>query len=187
MRAVRLQPGEHIVLDGRLDEEGWSRAVPARDFIQQDPDNGKPATEPTEVRILFTSTALYMGVTAYDSEPDQWLGYHRRRDDFLQSDDRFMWNIDTFNNQQTGYFFEMNPSGLMGDALRGANFNNRQWDGIWTGKALRSDIGWTLEIEIPSARSTSIRTPRRGASTSSARCGARTRRACGAAGSATRG
>jgi hypothetical protein len=149
VRAVRLQPEERIVLDGRLDEEVWSRAVPARDFIQQDPDNGKPATEPTEVRILFTSTALYMGVTAYDSEPDEWLGYHRRRDDFLQSDDRFMWNIDTFNNQQTGYFFEMNPSGLMGDAVRGANFNNRQWDGIWTGKAQRSDIGWTLEIEIP--------------------------------------
>jgi hypothetical protein len=149
VRALRLQTGESIVLDGRLDEEVWSRAVPARDFIQQDPDNGKPATEPTEVRILFTATALYMGVTAYDSEPEQWLGYSRRRDDFLSSDDRFMWNIDTFNNQQTGYFFEMNPSGLMGDAVRGANFNNRQWDGIWTGKAHRSDIGWTLEIEIP--------------------------------------
>src|SRR5687768_16268690 len=100
VRAIRLQPDERIVLDGRLDEEAWRRAVPARDFIQQDPDNGKPATEPTEVRILFTSTALYMGVTAYDSEPDEWLGYHRRRDDLLQSDDRFMWNIDTFNNQQ---------------------------------------------------------------------------------------
>ncbi|HEX7282970.1 MAG TPA: carbohydrate binding family 9 domain-containing protein [Vicinamibacterales bacterium] len=149
VRALRLQTGEAIVLDGRLDEEVWSRAVPARDFIQQDPDNGKPATEPTEVRILFTDTALYMGVTAYDSEPEKWLGYSRRRDDFLSSDDRFMWNIDTFNNQQTGYFFEMNPSGLMGDAVRGANFNNRQWDGIWTGKAHRSEIGWTLEIEIP--------------------------------------
>src|SRR5688572_8919609 len=149
VRALRLQTGEAINLDGRLDEEVWSRAVPARDFIQQDPDNGKPATEPTEVRILFTSTALYMGVTAYDSQPNEWLGYHRRRDDFLSSDDRFMWNIDTFNNQQTGYFFEMNPSGLMGDALRGATFNNRQWDGIWTAKALRNDSGWTLEIEIP--------------------------------------
>ena len=149
VRAVPLQSGERIELDGRLDEAAWSRAVPARDFIQQDPDNGKPATEPTEVRILFTSDALYMGVTAYDSEPEKWLGYSRRRDDFLQSDDRFMWNIDTFNNQQTGYFFEMNPSGLMGDAVRGANFNNRQWDGIWTGKAHRSEIGWTLEIEIP--------------------------------------
>ena len=149
VRAVRLADGERIVLDGRLDEEAWSRAVPAAGFIQQDPDNGQPATEPTEVRFLYTSTALYMGVLCFDSEPEKWLGYQRRRDEFLQSDDRFMWNIDTFNNQQTGYFFEMNPSGLMGDALRGANFNNRQWDGIWTGKALRSEIGWTLEIEIP--------------------------------------
>ena len=149
VRAIPLQSGERIVLDGRLDEDAWSRAIPASDFIQQDPDNGKPATEPTEVRFLFTSTSLFMGVTAYDSEPDEWLGYHRRRDDFLQSDDRFMWNIDTFNNQQTGYFFEMNPSGLMGDALRGATFNNRQWDGIWTGKAHRNEDGWTLEIEIP--------------------------------------
>src|SRR5688500_10291044 len=81
VRAVRLQSGEQIALDGRLEEEVWSRAVPARDSIQQDRDNGKPATEPTEVRILFTSTALYMGVTAYDSEPDQWLGYPRRGDD----------------------------------------------------------------------------------------------------------
>ena len=44
----------------------------------------------------------------------------------------------------------MNPSGLMGDALLGVgNVINRQWDGIWTGRASRSDVGWTLEIEIP--------------------------------------
>ena len=77
------------------------------------------------------------------------LGYQRRRDEFLQSDDRFMWNIDTFNNQQSSYFFEMNPSGLMGDALGGTGFNNRQWDGIWNAKVLRTEIGWTIEIEIP--------------------------------------
>jgi hypothetical protein len=147
--AVPLQETERILLDGRLDEPAWGRAVPASDFIQQDPDNGQPATEPTEVRILFTKDALYMGVTCFDSEPEKWLGYQRRRDEFLQADDRFMWNIDTYNNQQSGYFFEMNPSGLMGDALRGAGFQNRQWDGIWNAKARRSEIGWTLEIEIP--------------------------------------
>jgi hypothetical protein len=147
--AARIDASEKIVLDGRLDELAWSRAVPANNFIQQDPDNGKPATEATEVRILFNKDALYMGVTCFDSEPDKWLGYQRRRDEFLQADDRFMWNIDTYNNQQSGYFFEMNPSGLMGDALRGATFQNRQWDGIWNAKARRSEIGWTLEIEIP--------------------------------------
>lgn len=149
MRALRIEGDAPIVLDGRLDEEVWARAVPAADFVQQDPDNGKPATEQTEVRIIYSRDSLYMGVTCFDSEPDKWIGYQRRRDEFLSSDDRFMWNIDTFNNQQSGYFFEMNPSGLMGDALRGATFQNRQWDGIWNAKVRRSEIGWTLEIEIP--------------------------------------
>jgi hypothetical protein len=149
MTAQRMAEGDRITLDGRLDEEIWRQAVPAADFIQQDPDNGKPATEATEVRIIFNETSLYMGVTCFDSEPDKWLGFQRRRDEFLQADDRFMWNIDTYNNQQSGYFFEMNPSGMMGDALRGAGFQNRQWDGIWDARVVRSEIGWTIEIEIP--------------------------------------
>jgi len=144
-----MAPDDRVVLDGRLDEAVWTRAVPAAGFVQQDPDNGTPATEPTEVRIVFDGETLYIGVTCFDSEPDKWLGYQRRRDEFLQADDRFMWNIDTYNTQQSGYFFEMNPSGLMGDALRGAGFQNRQWDGIWNAKVGHSDLGWTLEIEIP--------------------------------------
>ena len=149
MTAFRIADGETIAIDGRLDEAPWNRAVPAAGFVQQDPQNGAPATEQTEVRILYNNESLFMGVTCFDSEPDGWIGYQRRRDEFLQSDDRFMWNIDTFNNQQSSYFFEMNPSGLMGDALRGTGFNNRQWDGIWNAKVVRSEIGWTIEIEIP--------------------------------------
>lgn len=149
MVAVRIADSEEIILDGRLDESIWSRAVPAADFIQQDPNNGEPATEETEVRIIYDQDTLYMGVTCFDSEPDKWIGYQRRRDEFLPADDRFMWNIDTFNNQQSSYFFEMNPSGLMADALRATTGTNRQWDGIWNAKVHRSEIGWTIEIEIP--------------------------------------
>jgi hypothetical protein len=149
MTAFRLADGESIELDGRLDEAVWSKVTPAADFIQVDPANGRPATEPTEVRIAYDNDSLYMGVTAYDSEPDRWLGFQRRRDQGLGSDDRFMWTIDTFLDGRTGYFFEMNPSGLIADALIGITGDNRQWDGIWDGKARRSEIGWTLEIEIP--------------------------------------
>ena len=149
MAAFRMNDGESVVLDGVLDEPIWSRAVPAADFIQQDPQNGRPATEPTEVRIAYNGEFLYMGVTCYDSEPEKWLGYQRRRDEGLGSDDRFMWVIDTFLDGRTGYFFEMNPSGLMADALLGVNGQNREWDGIWNARHRRSDIGWTLEIVIP--------------------------------------
>ncbi|MGE3842131.1 MAG: DUF5916 domain-containing protein [Vicinamibacterales bacterium] len=148
--ALRLETEERVALDGVLDETFWARAIPASNFVQLDPDNGQPATEPTEVRIVFTENALYLGVTCFDSEPDKWLGYQMLRDGTLGSDDRFMWTIDTFLDARTSYFFEMNPSGLMADALQGVGgANNRQWDGIWTGRARRSDIGWTLEIEIP--------------------------------------
>jgi hypothetical protein len=149
MVALGLQVEELIKLDGILDEPAWKRAVPASDFRQQDPDNGQPATEPTEVRIVYDNDTLYMGVICFDSEPDKWLGFQRGRDGGLGSDDRFQWTIDTFLDGRTGYFFEMNPSGLMADALQGSANNNRQWDGIWNARARRSEIGWTLEIAIP--------------------------------------
>jgi hypothetical protein len=149
MTALRMGDAESIVLDGRLDESVWSRAVPAANFIQQDPDNGMPATEQTEVRIVYDSDSLYMGVTCFDSEPGKWLGYQRRRDEFLSADDRFQWVIDTYLDARSSYFFETNPSGLMADALRGTGTNNRQWDGIWNERVRHTEEGWTVEIEIP--------------------------------------
>ena len=147
--AMRLEPNETIHFDGVLEEAVWRRAQPAADFIQVDPANGQPATEATEVRVVYDSDYLYLGVTAYDSEPHRWLGYQRRRDEGLGSDDRFMWTIDTFLDERSGYFFEMNPAGLMADSLFGLNGDNRQWDGIWDGRVQRTDFGWTLEIQIP--------------------------------------
>ena len=150
MTAERLGDGEEARLDGRLDEAFWQRAEPATDFIMQDPILGGTPTERTEVRIAFDRDNLYMGVTAHDSEPDRLLGNTMRRDETLGSDDRFMWTMDTFLDQQSGYFFEMNPYGLMADAVMGpGGSNNRQWDGIWDARVVRSEIGWTLEIVIP--------------------------------------
>ena len=150
MTALRLNDNERIILDGVLDEEVWENAVPATDFLQQEPNLGQPATERTEVRILYNQRNLYIGVICFDSEPDKILGYQRRRDENLQSDDWFQWTMDTFFTGREGYFFEMNPSGLMADALMTAGGGqNREWDGVWNARAHRSDIGWTLEIEIP--------------------------------------
>ena len=147
--AIRFFDGESITLDGRLDEPLWSRASPAADFIQIDPANGAPATERTEVRVAFNRGALYLGVTCFDSEPDGSIRWQLARDAALSSDDSFMWTIDTFLDGRTGYFFEMNPSGLMADALMGLNGDSREWNGIWNARVQRTDIGWTLEIEIP--------------------------------------
>lgn len=149
MTAVRMTDNEAVTVDGRLDEPLWTRVPPATDFIEQDPQNGAPAAERTEVRIAYNETALYLGVTCFDREPDRLLRFQMRRDEFLGADDRFMWVIDPFLTGQNGYFFETNPSGLMGDSLMSPAGQNRQWDGIWMLRVHRSEIGWTFEVEIP--------------------------------------
>lgn len=147
--AEALFDGETIVLDGLLNESVWKRARPGTDFIQQDPNYGGTPTERTEVRFAFDRDNLYMGVYNFDSEPEKMLGNTMKRDEYLRADDRFMWVMDTFLDRQTGYFFEMNPSGLMADSLMAPGGGNRNWDGIWDAKVLRSDLGWTIELALP--------------------------------------
>jgi len=62
--AVRIAEGP--VIDGSLDEAVWQRAAVIDQFIQQEPEEGAPATERTEVRVLYDGSNLYVGVRAYD-------------------------------------------------------------------------------------------------------------------------
>ena len=157
IRAYRLADGESIVVDGAPDETAWQKALPATGFLQRDPDNGEPATEKTEVRVVFDRDRLILGVTCYDSDPSALLGNQMQRDQAFDADDRFMFAIDPFLDGRTGYFFEINPSGAMGDGLissptGGGDFGGemeKSWDGIWLARVRRTGIGWTAEVEIP--------------------------------------
>ena len=153
LMALRLAEDETIQLDGRLDEPLWRDAKPATDLLQQNPVNGAPATERTEIRIVYDQQRLYIGFIAYDSEPGRLLANQMQRDQSFEADDRFMWSIDPYLDGRTGYFFEINPAGAMGDGLleqaQGTTSTNRSWDGIWNARVHRDETGWTAEIEIP--------------------------------------
>lgn len=158
--AVRLGAEDTLRLDGVPDEPFWDRAEPATGFLQRDPNNGAPATESTDVRLVYDADRLVLSVICHDSEPDRVLGNQMQRDRSFEADDRFMWTIDTFLDGRTGYFFEINPAGAMGDGLvdpaadtgwnndLGAGIN-RSWDGIWVARVRRTPTGWTAEVEIP--------------------------------------
>ena len=150
VEATRIADGSVVQIDGRLDEEVWRQAVPITDFRQQDPVEGGVPSEPTEIRLLYDSQALYIGAMFYDSEPEGILAHQLERNAGLGTDDRFMWILDTFRDGRTGYFFEINPAGLMGDGLIGGGGGiNKRWDGIWEVRTqIRSD-GWSAEIRIP--------------------------------------
>ena len=158
--AVRLGQADVIRLDGVPDEPIWERVQPATGFLQREPDNGSPATERTEVRIVYDADRLLLSVICHDSEPDRVLANQMQRDRSFETDDRFIWTIDTFLDGRTGYFFEINPAGAMGDGLVDPAVDtgfsndfgvgiNRSWDGIWMARVRRTQTGWTAEMEIP--------------------------------------
>ena len=150
LTAERMHDGERIDARRRARRAGLGARASAGEFIMQDPMLGGTPTEPPKSASSSTRITSTWASRCHDSEPDRLLGNTRKRDEFLSADDRFMWTMDTFLNQQTGYFFEMNPSGLMADALMGpGGTNNREWDGIWNARVRRSEIGWTIEIDIP--------------------------------------
>ncbi len=150
--AYALSDGDDVRLDGRLDEPFWDWILPADNFLQREPQEGAASTEKTEVRIAYDRNSLYIGATLYDSDPGGILAYEKQRDGSLHSDDRFMLILDTFLDGRTGYFFETNPAGMMGDGLIRVSARqglNMSWDGIWEAQVSRGDYGWSAEIEIP--------------------------------------
>jgi hypothetical protein len=170
--AHRLREGTSIQLDGRLDDAGWREASPVADFTQQEPVEGARPSRRTEVRVAYDQDHLFIGAMIYD-DPTGILAYQKRRDAGLNTDDRFMLILDTFLDGRTGYFFEINAAGLMGDGILGGGGGggggggpgggggrgggggfggggvNKSWDGIWETQVARLEDGWSAEIRIP--------------------------------------
>ena len=150
MQALRIPADTQVRLDGNLDEGVWALAQPITDFRQQEPVEGGVPSEPTEIRVLYDDEALYIGAMLYDSDPDGILAYQLQRDAGLSTDDRFMWIISTFDDNRTGYFFETNPAGLLGDGLiEGGGGFNKRWNGIWNMRTAIQTDGWSVEVRIP--------------------------------------
>ena len=156
-------------IDGQvIGDPAWNEVHPTSDFWQTQPDEGRPATQKTEVYIGFTNDSLYIGVICFDDNPAGIIIADSRRDSSLQDTDSFQIILDTFQDKQNGFVFGTNPAGIEYDgqvvnAARGsgsgraaaafANYNlggfNLNWDTSWTVKASISDIGWSAEMEIP--------------------------------------
>ena len=156
--APRRQPGVAAVfaegpisIDGLLDEADWQAAVPAIDFVQSEPREGQPATERTEVRVLYDRSQIYFGVYCYDSQPARLTVNTLERSFSLSENDVFIVTLDTFDDDRNGFYFATNPSGAKNEAQffnQGAEVNT-YWEGVWHVKTRPRPDGWVAEIAIP--------------------------------------
>ena len=149
VRAVRLD--QLLVVDGVLDEPLYSLLPPAAGFIQQDPHQGEPATEDTEMWVLFDDDNIYVSARCWDSRPELIVANEMRRDNGgLYDNDNFAVIFDTFHDRRNAFIFHINPLGGLLDAqLFDENLFNRDWNTVWNAKTSRFDRGWAAEIVIP--------------------------------------
>ncbi len=149
-KAVAIRTPVAPKIDGVLNEAEWKFAQPVTDFTQRDPDEGKPATERTEVRILYDNDALYFGCIMYDSEPSKIVARLARRDDEVESDVLSI-RIDSYHDHQTAFEFTILASGVKVDILQynDAQNEDKSWDPVWDVQTRLTDDGWVAEIRIP--------------------------------------
>lgn len=147
VQAVRLRGA--VTVDGALDEAVWRDAPPVTQFTQRDPDEGKPPTQRTEVRVAYDDEALYIGARMWDAHPDSVVARLVRRDNSCQAD-RFMVYVDPFHDRRSGMYFGVNAAGVLYDGtLFNDSWDDNAWDGVWEARARVDDKGWTAEMRIP--------------------------------------
>ena len=140
-RAVRATTP--IRLDGRLDEAAWAAAPVTSDFTQINPDEGTPASQRTDVRVVYDEDMLYVGVRLHDNGPvTARLG---RRDMSLGDSDWFGLMIDSYHDHRTAFGFDVNPAGVRRDEVKTIDQDDNSWDPVWDVATETDNAGWTAE------------------------------------------
>ena len=148
------------LLDGSVaGDEAWIGLTAITGFRQIEPDEGKAATQKTEVFLGFTEDTLYVGVICHDKDPSSIIVSDSRRDSPLADTDSFQFIIDGLYDHQNGLVFGTNPAGIEYDAQvtkegtasygTGGGQFNLNWDTSWQVKTSISEIGWQAEFAIP--------------------------------------
>ena len=150
-------------IDGDItNDSAWKNVIPTSGFTQVQPNLGEPASQKTEVYMGYTADALYIGLIAYDENPENIIVSNSRRDAGLDETDSFRIVIDGLLDRQNGFVFGTNPAGQEYDGQvikeggggssqfgSGAGAFNKEWNGSWEVTTKIEDFGWTAEMEIP--------------------------------------
>jgi hypothetical protein len=149
VRATRVASPPRV--DGVLDDEHYRTIAPITGFIQQDPNEGQIATEPTFVWILFDTSTIYVSARCRDSQPSRIVANDMRRDGRnVSQNDNLSVIIDTFHDRRNGFEFLVNAIGGMWDSqVTDERETNRDWNVVWISRSRQDDEGWTVELAIP--------------------------------------
>lgn len=143
----RAEPS--VQIDGRIDADEWRDAMLVNDLHQAQPLEYSEPSEPTDFYWMFDEDALYVGIVAHDSDMENLSAYQLREGASLFADDRASIIINPYDNNRSGYEFQVNANGVRADALYNGQSASFDWEGIWTAAATQGEDGWSAEMRIP--------------------------------------
>ena len=147
LRAVRVQS---VAFDGYLDEPVYKELAPVSDFVQQEPREGSPASEKTEVWVFYDDANLYVAARLWENDPARRVSTEMRRDaNNLFNNDHFGLTFDGFYDRHNGYGMVINSLGAMLDFSITNDQPNNNWNGVWAVRTANFDHGWTMEVRLP--------------------------------------
>jgi hypothetical protein len=136
-------------IDGDLDDEIWQRAQAIDDMVQNDPDNMRPPTERTLVRVAYDDRSVYVAVMNFMKDGAQVTTALGRRDTFPRSDS-IKITFDPRHDHLTAYTFDSNPSGVQGDMMWFDDTrSSTDYDAVWEVRTQVLPDGWSAEFRIP--------------------------------------
>ena len=149
LRAIRLDAP--LQLDGQLDERVYRDVPPVTDFIQQEPNEGAPAADQTEVWLTFDADTFYVSARCWSRAPDRIVANEMKRDSYgMYGNETLGVVLDTFYDRRNAFAFTTNAIGGLFDALvTDERSQNIDWNTVWDVRAGRFEDGWTVEIAIP--------------------------------------
>jgi hypothetical protein len=139
---------EKIIIDGELNEEAWKNATFTSDFVQIRPVPGKASPKETKVALLYSADAIYISAICYD-HPDSISQVLSLRDDYNANLDVFGIFLDTYNDNQNGFYFGITSKGVQLDAkIISLDFND-QLNLVWNSAVKITEDAWVAELVIP--------------------------------------
>ena len=144
-----LKTDQPPIIDGVLDDACWQDAPQAIGFTDERTE--KPAKNQSIGHLVYTDTAIYVGLHLYDDMPDKIVARQTKDQTRIRGEDWVSFSLDPFHTHQFSdrNFFIVNPLGTKYAHLATGRAEKSEWIGLWKTAAQIVEDGWVVEMEIP--------------------------------------
>jgi Domain of unknown function (DUF5916) len=139
-----------IKIDGKIDEEGWTKCEVAKDFWMVTPADTSRSAIKTEARFTYDDKFFYFSAVCYQQSEAPYIVESLKRDFNFGRNDNIWLILEPFNDLTNGWVFGSNAAGAQFDGqIAEGTLLNQNWDNRWVSQTSFDGKKWIVEMAIP--------------------------------------